>query len=159
MTATESTSKGSAPAEFPIERATELLGEFNAKMGLKLLEATSERVVGTIPVVGNRQPFGLIHGGANAALIEALGSVAAALNAADGRAPVGLELSCTHHRAARSGLVTGVCTPLSSGRTVSSFEVVITDEDGRRTCTGRLTCVLRERPPGSANGAGQATPR
>ncbi|HEX3790040.1 MAG TPA: hotdog fold thioesterase [Pseudonocardiaceae bacterium] len=124
------------------------MGEFNQKLGLKLLSAAPERVVGTVPVEGNRQPYGLLHGGANAALAEALGSVAAVLNAEPGRIAVGLELSCTHHRAARSGLVTGVCTPLHVGRSTSTFETVITDEDGRRTCTARLTCVVRERPPG-----------
>jgi 1,4-dihydroxy-2-naphthoyl-CoA hydrolase len=142
VTATEST-------DLLTSGSPEMLGQLNVKLGLRIVEASPDRVVGTIPVEGNRQPYGLLHGGANAALIEALGSVAAVLNAPEGRIAVGLELSCTHHRAARDGLVTGVCTPLSTGRTVSTFEVVVTDEDGRRTCTGKLTCVLRERPPGS----------
>jgi uncharacterized protein (TIGR00369 family) len=127
----------------------EVLGEFNVKMGLRYLEATPERVVGTIPVVGNRQPYLLLHGGANAALAETIGSTAAVLNAPEGMVAVGLELSCTHHRAARAGLVTAVCTPLHTGRTASSFEIVLTDEDGNRTCTARLTCLLRQRPPGA----------
>jgi 1,4-dihydroxy-2-naphthoyl-CoA hydrolase len=110
------------------------------KLGIEITEATPERVVATMPVKGNLQPYGLLHGGANASLAETLGSVAAALNA-PGRKVVGLELSCTHHRAAVSGRVTGVCTPLHVGRTTSTFETVITDEDGRRTCTARLTCV------------------
>ncbi|HEX3783203.1 MAG TPA: hotdog fold thioesterase [Pseudonocardiaceae bacterium] len=126
-----------------------MLGEFNVKMGLRYLEATPERVVGTIPVVGNRQPYLLLHGGANAALAETIGSTAAVLNAPEGMVAVGLELSCTHHRAARAGLVTAVCTPLHTGRTASSFEIVLTDEDGNRTCTARLTCLLRQRPPGA----------
>lgn len=123
--------------------------QLNAKVGIELVEAGPDRVVATMPVKGNRQPYGLLHGGANAVLAEMLGSVAAALNAGPGRAAVGLELSCTHHRAAVDGLVTGVCTPLHVGRTVSTFEIAITDEGGRRTCTARLTCLLRDRPPGS----------
>ena len=118
-------------------------------MGIVVSEASPERVVATMPVKGNTQPYGLLHGGANATLAETLGSTAAALNAGADRVAVGLELSCTHHRAARSGIVTGVATPLHVGRSTSTFEIVITDEEGRRTCTARLTCIVRERPPGA----------
>jgi uncharacterized protein (TIGR00369 family) len=129
--------------------APEVLGELNIKLGVRYTEVTPERVVATMPVEGNRQPYLLLHGGANASLAETIGSVAAVLNAPDGQVAVGLELNCTHHRAARHGLVTAVCTPLHTGRSTSTFEVVLTDEDGKRTCTARLTCVLRERPPGA----------
>ncbi len=117
-------------------------------MGVEITSWDRDRVVGTMPVTGNRQPYGLLHGGANAVLAETLGSVAAALHSLPERVPVGLELVCTHHRAVTTGSVTGVCTPLSVGRTVATFEVVISDEDGRRTCTARLTCLLRDHPPG-----------
>lgn len=143
MTATDEPRAGFTP-----EAANAMRGELNEKLGIEIVEVEPGRVVATMPVDGNRQPLGLLHGGANAALAETIGSVAATLNAADGRIAVGLELSCTHHRAARSGVVTGVCTPLHTGRSTSTFEIVITDEDGRRTCTARLTCVLRERTPG-----------
>ncbi|MBE1502705.1 MULTISPECIES: PaaI family thioesterase [Amycolatopsis] len=123
--------------------------QLNDKIGMKLLEATAERVVGTIPVEGNLQPYGLLHGGANAVLAEALGSTVAALNAGPGRAAMGLELSCTHHRAVRAGTVTGVATPLHVGRGTITAEIVLTDDEGRRTCTARLTCVVRDRPPGA----------
>ncbi len=123
--------------------------QLNDKVGMQLIEVTPERVVGTIPVEGNLQPYGLLHGGANAVLAEALGSTVAALNAGPGRAAMGLELSCTHHRAVRSGQVTGVATPLHVGRGTITAEIVLTDDEGRRTCTARLTCVVRDRPPGS----------
>ncbi|NBH09864.1 MULTISPECIES: hotdog fold thioesterase [Amycolatopsis] len=123
--------------------------QLNDKIGMKLLEATAERVVGTIPVEGNLQPYGLLHGGANAVLAEALGSTVAALNAGPDRAAMGLELSCTHHRAVRAGTVTGVATPLHVGRGTITAEIVLTDDEGRRTCTARLTCVVRDRPPGA----------
>jgi uncharacterized protein (TIGR00369 family) len=123
--------------------------QLNEKVGMKLLEVTPERVVGTIPAEGNLQPYGLLHGGANAVLAEALGSMVAALNAGATRAAMGLELSCTHHRAVRSGVVTGVATPLHVGRGTITTEIVITDDQGRRTCTARLTCVVRDRPPGA----------
>jgi 1,4-dihydroxy-2-naphthoyl-CoA hydrolase len=118
------------------------------RMGIRITEWDPERVVGTVPVTGNRQPFGLLHGGANAVLAETLGSTAAALWGMPDRVPLGLELSCAHHRAATEGEVTGVCTPLHRGRSTASFEIVLHDEHGRRTCTARLTCLLRERPPG-----------
>lgn len=118
------------------------------RMGIEITEWDPKRVVATMPVAGNLQPYGLLHGGANATLAETIGSVAAALNAGTERVALGLELSCTHHRAARSGIVTGVATPLHVGRSTSTFEIVITDDEDRRTCTARLTCIVRERPPG-----------
>lgn len=119
------------------------------RMGIEVTEWDPKRVVGTMPVAGNLQPYGLLHGGANATLAETLGSTAAVLNAPTGKVALGLELSCTHHRAARSGLVTGVATPLHTGRSTSTFEIVITDEEGKRTCTARLTCILRDGAPGA----------
>lgn len=118
--------------------------QLNDKMGLTLGELSPERVTGTMPVAGNLQPYGILHGGANAVLAETLGSVLAALNAGTERAALGLELSCTHHRPATSGLVTGVATPLHVGRSTVTSEIVITDESGKRTCTARLTCVVRD---------------
>jgi len=119
------------------------------KMGIEITEWDPKRVVATMPVAGNLQPYGLLHGGANATLAETIGSVAAALNAPEGRVALGLELSCTHHRAARSGLVTGVATPVHVGRSTSTWEIVITDDQGKRTCTARLTCIVREAAPGA----------
>lgn len=119
------------------------------RMGIEITEWDPKRVVATMPVAGNLQPYGLLHGGANATLAETIGSVAAALNAPAGKVALGLELSCTHHRAARSGHVTGVATPIHTGRSTSTFEIVITDEDDKRTCTARLTCILRDAPPGA----------
>jgi 1,4-dihydroxy-2-naphthoyl-CoA hydrolase len=119
------------------------------RMGIRITDWNPERVVATMPVAGNLQPYGLLHGGANATLAESIGSTAAGLNAGPDRVALGLELSCTHHRAEKSGMVTGVATPLHVGRSTSTFEIVITDDEGRRTCTARLTCILRDRAPGS----------
>lgn len=137
------------PSELPGVRS-ELVDQWLAqRMGIEITEWDPKRVVATMPVAGNLQPYGLLHGGANAVLAETVGSTAAALNTGPDRVAMGLELSCTHHRAVRSGLVTAVATPLHVGRSTSSFDVVITDEEGRRTCTARLTCIVRERPPGA----------
>lgn len=118
------------------------------RMGITITEWDPDRVVGTLPVAGNRQPYGLLHGGASAVLAETLGSVAAALWGMPDRVAVGIELSCAHHQAATEGEVTGVCTPLHRGRTTASYEIVLSDGKGRRTTTARLTCLLRTRPPG-----------
>ncbi len=122
--------------------------QLTERMGIKITEWDPERVVGTMPVAHNRQQFGLLHGGASAVLAETLGSIAALLWGGPSKVPLGLELSCSHHRAATAGEVTGVCTPLHRGRTVATFEIRISDEQGRPTCTARLTCLLRDRPAG-----------
>lgn len=124
--------------------------QLTTKLGIEITQWEANRVVGTMPVAGNRQPYGLLHGGATASLAETLGSVAAAMHAAPDRVALGLELSCTHHRAAREGLVTGVCTPLHVGRATATFQIAVSDENGKAVCTARLTCILRERPPGEA---------
>ncbi|NNG41198.1 hotdog fold thioesterase [Flexivirga sp. ID2601S] len=122
-------------------------GTLGEKMGIHFVEATPERIVATMPVEGNNQPYGLLHGGASVVLAETLGSVGAALHAGEGRIAVGLDINATHHRGARSGLVTGTATALSLGRTLASYDVVITDEDGNRLCTSRITCLLRDTAP------------
>ncbi|KNB52627.1 PaaI family thioesterase [Streptomyces caatingaensis] len=119
-------------------------GQLGTRMGVQVLEASAERVVGTLPVEGNTQPYGLLHGGASAVLAETLGSVGAMLHGGPTRIAVGVDLNCTHHRGARSGVVTGVATPAHRGRTSATYDIVITDEQGRRVCTARLTCAIRE---------------
>ncbi|HEX3812600.1 MAG TPA: hotdog fold thioesterase [Mycobacteriales bacterium] len=123
--------------------ATEQLHD---RMGIQITDWDPERLVGTMPVAGNKQPYGLLHGGASCVLAETLGSIAAALNAGDDRVALGVDISATHHRAVRDGLVTGVCTPLHRGGSVATYEIVLSDEQDRRVCTARLTCVIRRRP-------------
>ncbi|WP_406167665.1 PaaI family thioesterase [Streptomyces sp. NBC_00996] len=121
-------------------------GHLGARMGVQIVEASSDRVVGTMPVEGNTQPYGLLHGGASAVLAETIGSVAAMLHGGSSKIAVGVDLNCTHHRGVRSGLVTGVATPVHRGRTSATYEIAITDEDGKRVCSARLTCVLKDAP-------------
>ena len=113
------------------------------RLGIEIVDNNPNRLVATMPVSGNRQPYGLLHGGASAVLAETVGSYSAALLAGPDHIAVGVELSCSHNRSAAQGLVTAVCTPIHVGRPLSSFEIVITDERGRRTCTARLTCAIR----------------
>jgi 1,4-dihydroxy-2-naphthoyl-CoA hydrolase len=123
------------------------MGGLNEKMGIELLEVSTERVVATMPVEGNTQPYGLLHGGASVVLAETLGSIGSALHAHPDRVAVGVDINATHHRSATSGTVTGVATPAHLGRTSATWEVVVTDERGKRVCTSRITCSLvpRER--------------
>ncbi|MFJ5838813.1 hotdog fold thioesterase [Streptomyces shenzhenensis] len=119
-------------------------GHLGTRMGVQIVEASAERVVGTMPVEGNTQPYGLLHGGASAVLAETLGSVGSMLHGGSSKIAVGVDLNCTHHRGVRSGLVTGVATPLHRGRSTATYEIVISDEAGRRVCSARLTCLLRD---------------
>jgi uncharacterized protein (TIGR00369 family) len=113
-------------------------------MNIELVEASPQRLVARMPVEGNTQPYGLLHGGASAVLAETLGSIGARLHAGEGRSPVGIDINVTHHRGVTSGFVTGVATPAHLGSTVAPYDVVITDEKDRRVATARLTCLLRE---------------
>ncbi|SDL73242.1 uncharacterized domain 1-containing protein [Glycomyces sambucus] len=121
-------------------------GELGSRMGIDVVEAAPERVVARMAVEGNRQPYGLLHGGASAVIAETLGSIGAMLHAGPGRIAVGVDLNVTHHRAARSGTVTGIATPIHRGRSTATYEIIISDEEDRRICTGRLTCMIRDAP-------------
>jgi len=118
------------------------MGALNDRMGIELLEISAERVVATMPVEGNTQPYGLLHGGASVVLAETLGSVGSALHAWPDRLSVGVDINATHHRAATAGTVTGVATATHLGRSMATYEIVISDEEGRRVCTSRITCAL-----------------
>lgn len=112
------------------------------KMGIRFLELTAAHAVATMPVAGNEQPAGLLHGGAHLVLAESLGSMAAKLHAGPGRGVVGIEIGATHHRAARSGLVTGTATAVHLGGTLVTHEVVMRDDHGRRLSTARITNMV-----------------
>jgi uncharacterized protein (TIGR00369 family) len=118
------------------------MGTLNEKMGIELVEISPERVVATMPVEGNTQPYGLLHGGASVVLAETLGSIGSGLHAMPDRLSVGVDINATHHRSATSGTVTGTATAIHLGRSSACYEVVITDEQDRRLCTARITCAL-----------------
>ncbi|WP_460798575.1 PaaI family thioesterase [Nocardioides pacificus] len=118
------------------------MGGLNDKMGIELQEVSPERLVATMPVEGNTQPYGLLHGGASVVLAETLGSIGSAIHAHPDRLAVGVDINATHHRSATSGTVTAVATAIHLGRTSTAYEIVITDERGKRICTSRITCAL-----------------
>jgi uncharacterized protein (TIGR00369 family) len=117
-------------------------GTLDKKMGIEIIEASPERLVGTMPVEGNTQPFGLLHGGANVVLAESLGSVGTHLHAGPTRRIVGIEINASHHKAATSGVVTGVATAVTLGKTLCTYNVEITNDKGEKTCTARITCLI-----------------
>ena len=123
------------------------MGALAEKMGMRFEEFANERSVATMPVEGNTQPVGLMHGGAYVVLAESLGSMAANLYAGPGRLAVGVDINATHTRSATSGRVTGVCTPIHLGRSMTVHEIAVTDEQGRRLSTVRITNMIKERPP------------
>jgi uncharacterized protein (TIGR00369 family) len=121
------------------------LGPLADKMGIQLLELSAERAVATMPVDGNTQPLGVLHGGAHVVLGESLGSFAANVWAHPDKVAVGIEVNASHSRGVSSGVVTAVCTALSLGKTLATHEIVISDDEGRRLSTVRITNFLREK--------------
>ncbi|NBY51658.1 MAG: PaaI family thioesterase [Actinobacteria bacterium] len=117
-------------------------GTLDKKMGIEIIEASPERLVGTMPVEGNTQPFGLLHGGANVVLAESLGSVGTHLHAGPTRRIVGIEINASHHKSATSGIVTAVATAVTLGKTLCTYNVEITNDKGEKTCTARITCLI-----------------
>ena len=118
------------------------IGALDKKMGLEIIEASPERLVGTMPVEGNTQPIGLLHGGANVVLAESLGSIGTQLHAGADRKIVGVDINATHHKSATTGVVTAVATAISLGKTLCSYQVEITNDKGERTCSARITCLI-----------------
>ena len=142
---------GEDPTPADVRRDPEVwrivLGELDEKMGVTVLEQSAGRVVATMPVEGNRQSLGLLHGGAMVALGEAVGSWAAVIHASTmGKVAVGVDVNATHHRSSRTGTVTATATAIHLGRSLTTHEVVIEHEDGARLCTLRITNFLKDRP-------------
>jgi uncharacterized protein (TIGR00369 family) len=120
------------------------IGALVVKMGIRFTELSPDRAVATMPVEGNTQVAGILHGGAHVVLAETLGSFAAGMHAGPGRQALGIEVGATHHRAIAAGTVTGTCTPIHLGRTLTTHEIVMTDEHGRRLSTARITNLIRD---------------
>jgi 1,4-dihydroxy-2-naphthoyl-CoA hydrolase len=127
-----------APAWFPADISSAL----DEKLGIEIIDWDPARVVARMPVAGNTQPYGLLHGGATCSLIEAVGSYAAALGAGPTAQVVGIELNASYHLPATSGHVTAVCTPLGAEQPIATFCIEVSDDRGRVTASARLTCMV-----------------
>lgn len=119
-------------------------GELPFTMGIEFVELSPEYSVARMPVEGNRQVTGILHGGAHVVLGESLGSIASAIHAGPGRYAVGIEINATHSRSASVGWVTATCRALALGRTLATHEIVVADDDGNRLSTMRITNLLRD---------------
>ena len=120
-------------------------GELTRRMGIEFDEMSAAHSVARMPVDGNRQVIGLLHGGAHVVLGESLGSLASAIHAGPGRYALGIEINATHSRSVTDGWVTATCDALVLGRTLCTHEIVVRDDDGRRLSTVRRTNLLRDR--------------
>ncbi len=119
-------------------------GELTQKMGIELLEISAARSVARMPVAGNKQVVGILHGGAHVVLGETLGSMSAAVHAGPGRYAVGIDINATHTKSVSEGWVTGTCTAIALGRTICVHEIVMTNDAGERLSTVRITNLLRD---------------
>jgi len=113
-----------------------------SRLQISIDEATASRVTGWMPVEGNTQPFGALHGGATAALCESLASIGALLGCAPTQVPAGIELSISHLKSVRKGAVTASATPLQQGRRTAVWEVRVHDDTNALIGLARVTCVL-----------------
>lgn len=120
-------------------------GALARKLEIDFLELSAEHSVATMPVLGNTQVVGILHGGAHVVLGESLGSISSAIHAGPGRIAMGIEINATHSRSIDHGMVTATCDALVLGRTLATHEIVIRDEEGRRLSTVRMTNILRDR--------------
>ena len=118
------------------------LSSLHEKLGIEITRVSATEVVGSMPVTGNTQPAGLLHGGATAALIEGLAALSAWLHAHPERVAVGVDLNVTHLRPVTSGKVTGRAVPVRLGNGTVVHTVDVHDDEGRLTATGRLTSQL-----------------
>ncbi|MDO5609405.1 MAG: hotdog fold thioesterase [Pseudomonadota bacterium] len=116
-------------------------------LGIVFSEIGPDYLRGTMPVdARTHQPYGLLHGGASAALAETLGSTAAGMCVAEGEGVVGIEINANHLRGVRQGIVTGTARALHVGRSTQVWEIRIEDETGQLVCISRLTlAVVRRR--------------
>ncbi len=121
------------------------LGDLAEKMGIELLELSAERSVARMPVAGNTQPLGVLHGGAHVVLGESLGSFSANVWAHPNGYAVGIEVNASHSRSVSEGYVTAVCEAISLGKTLTVHEIAISDDQGSRLSTVRITNLIRQK--------------
>lgn len=121
-------------------------GALMHKLGMAFVEATPERVVARMPVEGNTQPIGILHGGASAALAETVASFGGWL-VDPTRLVMGLELKINHLRPAREGWLIATGVPVHIGRSTQLWEVRITNEEGRLVAFSTCTLAVRAAAP------------
>src|SRR4029079_1824447 len=119
-------------------------------IGIEIITLTKDKVVATMPVdERTRQPFGLLHGGASAALAQTVASIGAYMNVDQAtQAAVGVELNANHVRGKTGRTVTATATPVHRGRTIHVWDIRIEDEESRLVCVSRCTlAIVNQRKP------------
>lgn len=122
-------------------------GTMGAHLGMEFTEIGDNFLKARMPVDDRtRQPYGLLHGGASAALAETLGSVASAFVIDRTKyICVGLEINANHVRGIREGYVYGTASPLHIGKTTHVWDIRIADQRGKLVCVSRLTVAVLKR--------------
>jgi len=120
------------------------LGELSDRMGIKIVSINGNHGVATMPAEGNKQPLGIVHGGAYVVLAETLGSMCATLAAGPDRHAVGIEVNASHTKSCKEGLITATAKAVNIGRNLATHEIIINDESGNRLSTVRITNFLRD---------------
>ncbi|MFN2609612.1 MAG: PaaI family thioesterase [Actinomycetota bacterium] len=118
-------------------------GALMDRMGIEWGEANKDKLIATMPVEGNTQPYGMLHGGASAVLAEGMASVGAWLNAPD-KLVMGIEIKVNHLRPVTKGYVTGVAIPISVGRTVQVWQITLTNDEDKPSAFAVCTIAVRE---------------
>jgi uncharacterized protein (TIGR00369 family) len=136
--------------ENAVEMINELIGGFNKSMGLRFVKAAPNEFVAEIEIDERHlQPYGIVHGGVYAGMIETLCSTGAALNVfSERKSAVGLENTTSFLRAVRSGTLRCTARPVLTGRRSHVWEAQVTDNRDRLVATGRVRLMILE--PGSA---------
>jgi 1,4-dihydroxy-2-naphthoyl-CoA hydrolase len=119
---------------------------WNLAMGVRFVRATADEVIVEWDVAPQHlQPYGIVHGGVHAGVIETIASIGAAIHARSrGQAVVGLENHTSFLRAVREGLLRATARPLTRGRTTQVWEGTVTDTSGRTVATGRVRLLCLE---------------
>ena len=121
-------------------------GELPKRMGIEFLELSAEHSVARMPVEGNRQVVGILHGGAHVVLGESLGSISSAIHGGPSRIAMGIDINATHTGSISEGWVVGTCTAIALTKNMAVHEIIVTEEGtGRRLSTVRITNVLKDR--------------
>lgn len=123
------------------------VGTMTGIIGIEFTEIAKDHLRATMPVdQRTKQPYGLLHGGASAALIETLGSVASGLVIDNElQSCVGISLNVSHLRGLSKGYVHGIARPLHLGRSTHVWEIKIHDDEDRLSAVGRLTVAVLDK--------------
>ncbi|HEX9376893.1 MAG TPA: PaaI family thioesterase [Actinomycetota bacterium] len=136
-------------AEQAVALANEARGGLVEKLGIEFVEIGREWIRARMPVEGNTQPYGILHGGATASLCETVASMGTAFLVGFEKLSVGIDLSITHVRSARQGWVTVTARPLRIGNTIAHWDMQVHDDQGRLVAVSRLTLAVRTPAPSS----------